>query len=215
MALNTETEGVIKYQLHHTMNKLPNYACINAINAWRKILITLNLLGQDPNRYAGYGFGNISQRLNAQEFIITGTQTGNLASLKTADFCVVTQAQPEQNRIYALGETQPSSEALTHASIYAQNPAIQSIIHVHSPEIWRNTHKLQLHFTPANIPYGSVQMAHAVTKLFNQYIQQPEAIFSLLGHEDGIVACASTLANAGGLLIQKLAKTLEIEYDLV
>lgn len=210
MTLNNETEGVIKYQLHHTVNKLPDYSCINTINAWRKILIKLNLLGQDQNRYAGYGFGNISQRLNAQEFIITGTQTGHLTNLKTADFCLITQAQPEQNRIYATGETQPSSEALTHASIYAQNPAIQAVMHVHSPEIWRNTHKLQLHFTPAEIPYGSVEMADVVTELFNQHIQQPTAIFSLLGHEDGIIACASTLADAGDLLIQKLAKTLEI-----
>jgi hypothetical protein len=37
------------------------------LNAWRKIMYMTALIGQDPARYGGYGFGNISCRLDDLE----------------------------------------------------------------------------------------------------------------------------------------------------
>ncbi len=204
-------EGVIKYQLEHSFAPLPSTLSIHEINAWRNIMFRLNLIGQQDERYDGYGFGNISQRTTDDSFIISGTQTGHLEMLEKKHYCLVSHADPEKNHIISTGETKPSSEALTHASVYAQDTHIKAVIHVHCPEIWHKTQLLELPFTPAHIPYGTVEMAKAVSKLFETQIIHQYAVFSLLGHEDGIVACGQSLSQAADILIQKLALALSIE----
>jgi hypothetical protein len=80
-----EQEGVIKFQLHYTPTAvlpLPvdelNTA-VSALNAWRTLCLRLGVIGQNPTRYEGYGFGNISQRRGSTgNFLISGTQTGHL-----------------------------------------------------------------------------------------------------------------------------------------
>lgn len=209
----SETEGVIKYQLHHTNTPLNDDIDLAGLNAWRTVMFKLNLIGQDPCRYDGYGFGNISQRLTTVDlqFIISGTQTGQLSALNRKDYCLVTQASPQTNSIVSNGETKPSSEALTHASVYLQNPHIQAVIHVHCPEIWQHTQKLNLAHTAANIPYGTPEMADAVAQLFNVQHWQQTAVFTLLGHKDGVVAFGHSLSEAACALITQFALALAIE----
>lgn len=209
----SEIEGVIKYQLHHSNARLSNAIALNELNAWRTIMFKLNLIGQNPLRYDGYGFGNISQRLETAdlEFIISGTQTGHLNALAREHYCLVTKANPQENSIFSSGETKPSSEALTHAGVYLQNPQIQAVIHVHCPEIWQNTHKLNLAHTAAHIPYGTPEMANAVTQLFKTENWQKTAVFTMLGHEDGVVAFGNSLSQAACALITQLTRSLAIE----
>ena len=202
-----DKEGVIKYQLHHTDAVLPEQLSIAELNAWRTVLFKLNLIGQDPLRYQGLGYGNISQRLNhSSEFIISGTQTGHLATLQKHDYCLITNAQPEQNQIYSQGLCKPSSEALTHASVYQHDHNINAVIHVHSPIIWQNTDKLKLAHTAAHIAYGTPDMANAVAELLSSNPKIP--VFTMLGHEDGVIAFAENLNTAASLLIQQLAAAL-------
>ena len=47
----TEKEGVIQYQLDFTAGPSPDFEQINELNAWRRILYLLHLIGQDPDRY--------------------------------------------------------------------------------------------------------------------------------------------------------------------
>ena len=206
----SETEGVIKYQLHHTHSPLPAQIALAELNAWRTMMFKLNLIGQNPQRYQGYGFGNISQRLNTEnlQFIISGTQTGHLSVLSRHDYSLVTQAIPQQNTLFSSGETQPSSEALTHASVYLQKPDIQAVIHVHCPEIWQQTQALNLAHTAADVAYGTPEMAAAVTQLFKSENWQQSAVFTLLGHEDGVIAFGTSLSQAACALITELAKAI-------
>ncbi|WP_031433143.1 class II aldolase/adducin family protein [Methylomarinum vadi] len=209
----TGTEGVIKYQLHHRDVAIDRNVSTANLSAWRLILFRLNLIGQNAARYGGYGYGNISERLGNDQFIISGTQTGHLALLEPQHFAVVDRAEPGSNRLYSHGHCNPSSEALTHAILYQQNNAIGAVIHVHCPEIWCRTKTLELPFTPENIPYGTVDMVVAVTNLFTQNAFDQCGIFSMLGHEDGIVAFGSNITEAATLLIDKLSQAITVELN--
>jgi ribulose-5-phosphate 4-epimerase/fuculose-1-phosphate aldolase len=208
-----EKEGVIKYNLHHVKKPLPQDIDFSELNSWRTIMLRLDLIGQNPSRYEGLGFGNISQRLSTtkQSFIISGTQTGHLDPLSKNDFCIVQTADPKTNTIISEGPSKPSSEALTHASFYLEASKIQAIIHAHCPSIWKNTDKLKLPFTEKKIAYGTPEMAETVAQIINQQQLNSGGIFSMLGHEDGIVAFAPTFKQAAAYLINSLAESLVIE----
>ena len=209
----SEREGVIKYQLQHRMGTLPENLDLGELNAWRSLLFRLGLVGQQASRYQGLGFGNLSQRLEsgAPRFLITGTQTGHLPQLSREDFAIVDHASPLDNHIESYGPVQPSSEALTHASVYQHDPLAQAVIHVHSPELWRQTLTLRLPHIGADIAYGSVAMAKAVEACLKSGQLQPLPLFSMLGHEDGIVAFGPSLASAANVLLTQLANALAIE----
>ena len=185
-----EQEGVIKYQLEHTQKPINEKFSFCEINAWRTIIFRLDLIGQDPERYENLGFGNISQRLDAKsrQFIITGSQTGHIEHLSPEHYCLVVKADPHKNRIESRGHHEPSSESLTHASIYAQDSGIKAVIHAHSPEIWGNTAALRLPRCLPTFAYGTVEMALAVEQLFQSGDVRQISLFTLLGHEDGVVS---------------------------
>jgi ribulose-5-phosphate 4-epimerase/fuculose-1-phosphate aldolase len=207
----SEQEGVIKYQLQHRIAALPELLPLSEINAWRTVLFRLGLIGQRADKYGGLGFGNLSCRLKGigdNAFVISGTQTGHLAELDAGHYAIVTAAIPLQNRLESFGLCQPSSEALTHGMVYQQHHSIQAVIHVHSPELWRTTAALKLPHTDLNIAYGTPDMAAAVAELFSSGQLAQAGVFSMLGHEDGVVSFGLSLADAAILLIRRLADAL-------
>ena len=208
-----EAEGVIKYHLKHQRTALSTAIELNELNAWRSLFYRLQLIGQHPDKYQGLGFGNISRRLvpGSRQFLISGTQTGGSAILGREHYALIQTAVPEHNRIEAQGLTEPSSEALTHALIYQHKPDCQAVIHVHSPEIWRNSLRLGLPHTGAEIAYGSIEMVDAVKALFAAGLLEFMPVFSMLGHEDGIVAFGPSLPAAANCLINQLARALAVE----
>jgi L-ribulose-5-phosphate 4-epimerase len=104
-----EQEGVIKYQLQHEQKLINAEFSLSEINAWRTVIFRLGLIGQDPERYDGLGFGNISQRLNSQgsQFIISGTQAGSIEHLSPENYCLVVKADPRKNRLESCGLCNP------------------------------------------------------------------------------------------------------------
>jgi Class II Aldolase and Adducin N-terminal domain len=217
--MNSENlEGVIKFELMHTRKSFPASTDLDTLIAWRAVLHRLRLIGQDPRRYGGLGFGNISQRIehvpagSNQEprFVISGTQTGAAEHLDLTQFSTVTGFSIPENRIIAEGPVKPSSEALTHAAVYHCRPDIRFIIHGHSPDIWRATHSLSLPCIEKSIAYGTVEMADAVQNLIQSQGSHTTGIFSMLGHEDGIVAYASEANAAGNLLVETLVRALTV-----
>jgi len=214
----TEIEGVIKYQLDHLNEAFEASFSVSEINAWRSLLFKLQLIGQVKDRYEGYGFGNISQRTNqstpgAVQFIISGTQTGGITNLSRQHYCLVKNANPYKNSITSIGETKPSSEALTHASVYQHDKKIQAVIHVHSPEIWNNTDQLKLAHTSADIAYGTPEMANEVARLMQTDHLKSEKVFSMLGHKDGVIAFSDSLEDAAILLLKHYAKAIKVEQS--
>lgn len=212
-----EQEGVIKYQLEHTQQPVSRLFSFTEINAWRTIAVRLNLIGQSPERYDNIGFGNISQRVDphSAQFIISGTQTGHIEQLSPEHYCLVVAAEPHQNRLQSRGLCKPSSESLTHAIVYAQDNAIQAVIHAHSPEIWKHTVALALPHTGADIPYGTVEMAEAVEQLFQSGKLAQASLFTMLGHEDGVVAFGKNMREAAWELIKYLSQAIAIEQQRI
>ena len=210
-----EQEGVIKYQLNHTQQPIGHEFSFTEINAWRTIAVRLDLIGQIPERYDNIGFGNISQRLtpDSAQFIVSGTQTGHIEQLSPEHYCLIVKAEPQQNRLQSCGLCKPSSESLTHASVYAQNNAIQAVIHAHSPEIWKHTAALKLPHTTADIPYGTVEMAAAVERLFQSGQLTQTSLFTMLGHEDGVVSFGRNMQEAAWTLINYLSLAISIEQQ--
>ena len=160
----------------------------------------LGLIGEDPKRYGGLGFGNLSQRTQSG-FVITGSQTGHIGRMSIGDFAEVIDCQPRQNKISSRGAVPPSSESMTHGTVYKCFDSINCVFHVHSPEIWQANHKLELPTTPADIPYGTVEMANAVAGL----IKSESGVFCMLGHRDGVVCYGTDVSSTGLLLVDTLA----------
>lgn len=193
-------EGVIQYQLTYVCQPLPEHLDITLLEACRARLFAASLIGQDEQRYAGLGYGNLSQRVDVagmpDAFLITGSQTGHLPALTRQQYALVTACDPQANRLQASGEIEPSSEAMTHAVIYQSLPSVQAVIHVHWPDLWQNARKHKLWVTAGEIPYGTPQMAAAVQQLVRENGFPSTGLVAMLGHEDGIIAWGKTLAEA-------------------
>lgn len=198
-----EVEGVIKFHCDHDHGRLEPID-IGELSAWRDMLKQLGLLGQDPLRYGGYGFGNVSMR-TAAGFLVSGTQTGELDNAALEAYAEVIAWNLAANRVTSRGMTRPSSESLTHAAIYSLNPDIRWVFHVHSPDIWNAAPENSLPTTPSSIEYGTQEMADAVSALFDCGIS--EGVFAMGGHEDGIISFGTTAESAGSLIVSALASS--------
>ncbi len=205
-----EKEGVAKFKLEFLPAPPQPQASIAELNAWRQILFRLGLTGRDPTRYQGLAYGNLSRRAGTGSYIVSGTQTGAKPCLSPDDYCLVVDFDLENNRIRAEGPVEPSSEALTHGAIYAGNPQAECVIHIHSPEIWRNTRQLGITFTAPSIAYGTQAMGRAVQEASGD---ASAGVIAMGGHEDGVIAYAPSVEQAAVELLRCLAKALELEQQ--
>ncbi len=213
----TQQEGVIKFELWFIQTPpLPEEA-LREINAWRQMLYLNKLIGRDPERYDGYGFGNISRRIgpfdapsHERRFIITGSQTGGAPVLTGAQYALVRESHPEQNLLAAEGPILPSSESLTHGTLYALDGDLRFVMHVHSPELWRHAPLLGLPITRPDVLYGSPEMSDEVRRLFRETDVRRRRLFSMGGHEDGLVSFGNTAEEAGLVLLTHLARALQL-----
>lgn len=193
-----DSEGVIHYRCHLTRHAIAvDKTLLDALNQWRDRMRLHGWIGRDEGRYGGLGFGNISIRY-AGGFLISATQTGHLQCLLPGHVVHVTRAEPARNALWATGPAEPSSEAMTHAAVYAADPAAGGVIHVHAPAVWTNASRLGLPVTDAAIPYGTPAMAEAVA----DRVRRGERVVVMGGHEDGVLAWGETLAAAGGALLR-------------
>lgn len=179
------------------------------LNAWRTVLKRLQLLGQIPGRYDGLGFGNLSARDwdRPGEFVISASQSGHRPKLAHRHWVRILHCGLERFWIDAMGQEPPSSEAMTHAMIYAADPRVKWVFHGHAPEIWQRADALGLPTTAADFGYGSSDMVHAVANLLDTHQSRP-LVFATLGHQDGVFACGPTARDTGGLLVSYLARAL-------
>lgn len=210
-------EGVIKYDLWFLEKPVLPASQLREINAWRRLLYMTRLIGQDPTRYEGYGYGNISVRLPPfdappyfRRFVISATQTGGLPALEPEHYTVVRACYPEENVLVAEGVHLPSSEALTHGMVYALDDCVRCVMHVHSPELWRHAETLGLPVTRPDVPYGTPEMAAEVHRLFHETTVHACRLFAMGGHEDGLIAFGETAEAAGTVLLATLAQALQV-----
>ncbi|HFD13302.1 MAG TPA: class II aldolase/adducin family protein [Crenotrichaceae bacterium] len=212
-------EGVIKFNLDYTQSPLPAPIVdqcgdrLSTLNAWRYIFKQLEMIGEDPHRYNGLGFGNMSIRVQPDQniFLITGTQTGRIDHLQHQQYSLVTSADTSHNSIVAQGELRPSSEALTHASLYAAKPSVQAVIHIHCPLIWQQAKQLKLLATGRNIAYGTPEMANAVMTLVESIPYKQVILFSMPGHQDGVVAAGSEINAIAQTILHTFKNALKLK----
>lgn len=201
-----ETEGTIQfaYGLAPAAEPLTLEACADLVG-WRSVLFDLGLIGQSAGRYGGFAYGNLSQRTAERGFLVTASQTSGATTLLAEDLVEVTDVNFERFWVEAHGTSPPSSEALTHAMLYAADTRIDYVFHIHSPEIWQARDALGLPVTPAEVAYGSPAMVAAVQTLLDENLSRP-IVFATAGHEDGVFAAGHHARDCGGLLVAYLAR---------
>jgi ribulose-5-phosphate 4-epimerase/fuculose-1-phosphate aldolase len=211
-------EGVTKFTAAHRDQKLdPTRYGDLAIElaGWRQVMTLCHLVGQDPARYGGAGFGNLSARvgppaagLGHRAMLISGTQTGGRPHLRLDDFCLVERYDSRDNHVTSAGLTRPSSESMTHGAIYDLGPHIRAVLHAHAPTIWTQATRLAIPTTRPDVPYGTPEMAHEMARLRRETPLLERQILSMAGHEDGIIAFGRTVDEAGRVLMSYLARSL-------
>ncbi len=210
-------EGVIKFTFEHVDDSLNAHIEVcHRLMAWRNIMCETALVGRDPLRYDGAAYGNLSARVQPyaaergeRRFLVSGTQTGQLECVSPDDFCLVVSYDHRRNFVRSRGRALPSSESMTHGSVYDLDSHIRFVFHAHSPVIWRNAARLRIPTTPAHIRYGTPEMCGAVQRLYRETELADGRVFTMGGHEDGVVVFGVTAEEVGGRLLHQLARGYE------
>lgn len=205
-------EGVIKFQLDFTEGPAPAGGLLVELNEWRTVFMERGLLGQDSQRYDGYGFGNLSRRLpdrGDDAFLISGTQTGHRKILQPEDYAIVLDCDPETNHLKATGQVKPSSEALSHGILYQGAQEIIWVMHLHSPDIFRQRVRFNLPCTHPSADYGTPEMAAEILKLAQRHDKEEPGLLVMTGHQDGILAYGPSAQMTGELVIETLSRALQ------
>ncbi len=209
----SRAEGVIRFDLQFTPAAPLPWSELRELEGWRRVMHRLGLVGRDPARYDGAGYGNVSRRLPpfdgaAPRFAVSGSQTGDISALGAGHYALVTDCDPAGNRVVAEGPVAPSSESLTHGMLYRLDPSLRFVFHVHAPEIWRRAAALGLPVSAAAAGYGTPQMAAEVVRLFRERHIRGRGVLVMGGHEDGVVAFGETAEAAGCTLLAVLGRAL-------
>lgn len=212
-------EGVIKFRADHREAPLSprRFGALAAtLSAWREILRSLGMLGQEPSRYDGAAFGNVSGRIGpfpgargARPFLITGTQTGGRRCVSLDDYCVVTAYDAAANWVESYGAILPSSESLTHGALYDLSPHLRFVFHAHAPLLFSRAKALGIPTTAPDVPYGTPEMAEEMKRLWRESRLAEIGLCVMAGHEDGVVSFGRTAEEAGATLIRFFARAFE------
>ena len=201
-------EGYIKYSLDWTPAPPPAPAVARELEYWRQPLYAAGLIGQYAD--LGIGYGNISRRCGEHgQFLISGTQTGNVARTSAQHYALVTRADIDANAVACAGPVKASSEAMTHAAIYALDDRIVAVVHVHSKPLWERYLDV-LPTTGAAIAYGTPAMAREFARLFAGADFDRPCIAVMAGHEEGLVSFGPSLESAARRMLS-LARPEEPE----
>jgi len=192
-------EGVIKFNCTWIKEAPLNVELIKELNTWRDTLYKLKLLGVTKD---GIGYGNISCRYK-DNFVISGSGTGKLKHLTNEHYATVINYNVKENTLTAAGPVIASSESLTHAMIYENQPAINAVFHVHHFALWEKLLN-KIPTTYSDVAYGTPAMANEIVRLFKETNLASEKIFVMAGHQDGIVSFGIDANEAGNLLLAAL-----------
>ncbi len=186
------TDGVIKYNIEFTPSTPLETAQFEAIERLRKRLFSLKLIGVEN----GIGYGNISQKIDKHSFVITGTQTGHLKDLNANHYSLIEEYNDKEFYLKSSGAIKPSSEALTHGTIYNLDENIKAVIHIHSKSIWRFMLESSRYLKTKDVEYGSIEMIEEVNRIFSTTPPLDNPKFVMTGHEDGVIIFGESLKEA-------------------
>jgi len=185
------TDGVIKYSIEHQTADTPLFSGYKQLEALRTRLFTLGLIGEKD----GIGYGNLSMRNEgSKSFFITATQTGKKQVLSREYYTNISDYNFNTFKVISQGAHKPSSEALSHAMIYAIDDRIKTVIHIHSLALWKFMKAKNYLFTTAE--YGTAEMVEEIVGLYNNLDPLLNNTFVMRGHEEGIITFGRSVEEA-------------------
>lgn len=164
------------------------------LSSHRDKLFKLGLIGAYPD---GIGFGNLSIRYHKNQFIISGSATGNLENISKEHYALVTDFDIYKNRVNCIGQTKASSESLSHGVIYKSNTNVNAVIHIHHMEFWKK-YLNNLPTTSTDAEFGTPEIAIEIAKLANH----ESGIIIMGGHKEGIISYGKSLNEAEEILLK-------------
>ncbi len=184
-------DGVIKYSIEHQTADTPLFSGYEKLEALRTRLFTLGLIGEKD----GIGYGNLSMRDdNSKSFFITATQTGRKQMLSREYYTYISDYDFSTFKVISQGTHKPSSEALSHAMIYAIDERITTVIHIHSLALWKFMKAKNNLFTTAE--YGTAEMVEEIVGLYDNLDPLLNNTFVMRGHEEGIITFGRSVEEA-------------------
>ncbi len=203
-------EGYTKYDCEWRETPPFPPAAIAELNAWRNRLHDEGLIGYYPEH--GVGFGNVSIRDgDSSRFYVSGTQTGHIARTDEKHYSFVTTCDIEANRVVCEGPVQASSEALTHAAIYALDPDIRAVVHVHDADLWQALID-RVPTTSRDVAYGTPEMAREFRRLHEETDFAKCAIAVMGGHDEGIVSFGNDISQAAERILRRAGTHRRARY---
>ncbi len=190
-------EGYIKFDCNWKKTEALEKDLLRALNKWRDQLYDLKLIGAYEN---GIGYGNISERFEGNQFIITGSATGNFPKLDASHYSKVIDFDLSNNSLTCEGPIKASSESLSHGVLYQLDSSINAVIHVHHLELWKRL-LFKVPTTDKKVSYGTPQMANEIIRLYQNTNLPQQKIFVMAGHEEGIITFGKNLDDAGNTLL--------------
>ena len=191
-------EGYVKYQSHWIEGDAPDASLVDELERWRAPLFEVGLIGHDETHDVGYG--NLSVRADGNQFVISGTQTGHIAATGPEHYCLVTAVDTDANQVTCVGPIQASSESLTHAALYALDPSIRAVVHIHSRQLWERCRD-ELPTTRPEVSYGTPEMAHEFERLWRETDFATRGLAVMAGHADGLVSIGESLELAAEAML--------------
>jgi len=188
-------EGYVKYHCDHVFGPAPVHPQMEELDRLRTDLYDAELVGMRPD---GVGFGNVSVRAEGDHFVITATGTGGVRELGADGYCTVTGVWVEKNSLACLGPLPASSEALTHAAVYAASSTVRCVVHVHSRVLFDSLLSCGAVSTPGEAAYGTPDMAYAVEALVHR--RPADGVLVMAGHDEGILIYGPSVAAVASLL---------------
>lgn len=198
----TLDEGYIKYESHWTPGHATHVLAARELERWRRPLYKAQLIGEYKD--LGIGYGNISVRRGyGGLFLISGTQTGQLSTTDERHYSLVTDCDIRANIVRCSGPIQASSEAMTHAAIYALGDAIGAVVHAHSAKLWQRFLG-KLPTTDPEVAYGTPDMARELDRLYRMGGLRDAGVAVLAGHAEGLISFGTTLEEAATRMLDLL-----------
>ena len=118
---------------------------------------------------------------------------------------MVTEFNFEGNNVKYKGvskEIKPSSEAMTHASVYESNPKANAVIHVHHKGLWSKALREGIPSTVPGVEFGTPEMALEIRMLFNEGKRMECGLIVMAGHEDGLISFGRNMDEAGEIMMK-------------
>ena len=134
----------------------------------------------------------------SKSFFITATHTGRKHTLSREYYTYISDYDFTTFKVISQGTHKPSSEALSHAMIYAIDERIKTVIHIHSLPLW-NFMKVK-NYLATTAEYGTAEMVKEISQLYTNLDPMMNNAFVMKGHEEGIITFGKSVEEAESAL---------------